>query len=441
MRVLLLSVVLLGCHRDLDDDMVADTGTVAETSVEIGIEDSLVADAPMDTCECAPGEVAAGTGTCPGVLEKKTKTCTTRCTWGVETCALPKGWTAIAAPSAFAGRLFPASAWTGGELIVHGGQKQPEGGATFADGAVYSVAKNSWTALPTTNAPTARGSHTGVWTGLEFIMWGGADGSTYRGDGAIYDAFTKSWRALPAPPISARAVHTAVWVPTTREMIVWGGRNDSGHLGDGASYSVDTATWTKLPTAPISARSLHVMAWTGTEALVWGGQDGSERFTDGALYDPAKKAWRAIPASAVAGRIFPSTALTSDRFVFFGGLDTGSLNDGASLSLVDLKWTPMVTPASSIYEPRDLPASWHHGGGLFLWSGGRGTTTVELLSSGAKYDVKTSTWSTLPAAGAPSPRFYATTASTASGGIVWSGIGNPGGGIFETLTDGAIHVP
>src|SRR5205814_7424302 len=35
---------------------------------------------------------------------------------------------------------------------------------------------DTWTATSITNAPTARQSHTTVWTGSEMIIWGGSDG-------------------------------------------------------------------------------------------------------------------------------------------------------------------------------------------------------------------------------------------------------------------------
>ncbi len=446
MRVLLATLLLVGCHREFDvpecahdANGCADTETAEETGTDSVSVDSEIDGA--DACECSPGEVVPVTGTCPGVLEKKTKTCTSSCVWSAETCALPKGWTAIAdPPTGFQGRLFAASAWTGGELIVHGGQQQPDGGPTFSDGAIYSIVKNAWTLLPTTGAPTARGLHTGVWNGLEFIVWGGADGTNYRSDGAIYDAFSKSWRPLPAAPLTGRSTHGAVWIASSSEMIVWGGRDDAGYTADGATFS-SAGGWTKLPASPIAARALHVMMWTGKEVLVWGGTSSSGRLNDGALYDPAKKSWRSIPAAPVAGRIFSSAFVVGDRFVFFGGVDSDPLHDGASLSLSDLTWTKIDGPVPAIYETRGVPVAWQHGTDLFFWSGAGGvSTTPTLLTSAASYDVMTSIWSAIPMTGAPAPRMYATSAATSFGGIVWSGIGKPGG-IFEVLADGAIYVP
>jgi hypothetical protein len=40
-------------------------------------------------------------------------------------------------------------------------------------GGRYNPGANSWITTSTTNAPTARSSHTAVWTGTEVIVWGG----------------------------------------------------------------------------------------------------------------------------------------------------------------------------------------------------------------------------------------------------------------------------
>ena len=94
---------------------------------------------------------------------------------------------------------------------------------------------DTWTATSTTNAPSARPGHTAVWTGSEMIVWGGynlraatqIDGSTLN-TGGRYDPSTDSWSATTttnAP--TARGGLTAVW--TGSEMIVWGGYLPRGY--------------------------------------------------------------------------------------------------------------------------------------------------------------------------------------------------------------------
>lgn len=488
MRRLLLTVVLLGCHRDLEVDPCAhDPAACAETETdtassesssddsgsqldsadmdsfvatdsampvdsvvaEVGDSamtvDSVVADVPTDTCVCTPGETVAVSGTCAGALEKKTKTCTSGCTWGAETCALPKGWTAIAEPPVtFEGRAFGASAWTGGELIVHGGGRSLDGSATpFADGAIYRLSTNTWTLMPTTDAPAARSLHTGIWTGAEFIVWGGRSGSTYHATGSRYDSILKKWSALPPPTIAGRSSHVAVWAPTTGEMLVWGGTSASGTLADGAAYKTGLDSWTPMSAAPITGRSGAIAFWTGTEMLIWGGRDDVGPRTDGALYNPLTKTWRTFSSSSAPARSIPSGNLIGTSFLFFGGTSAaGPRGDGDELDLTKLIWLTMPTPSETILEKRVAHASWRGGGKLYVWSGfgDGGGGEIKMLTSGATYDLASRTWSSMSSSGAPSARGYATAASMTGGAIIWSGFGKPSGGIIDALHDGAIHV-
>src|SRR5213595_931439 len=108
-------------------------------------------------------------------------------------------------------------------MIVWGGR---DGFVYYGTGGRYNPNTNSWTATSTTNAPTARSSHTAVWTGSEMIVWGGHGDfdllGYYFNTGGRYDPSTDSWTAtstVNAP--DGRYRHTAVW--TGNEMIVWGG--------------------------------------------------------------------------------------------------------------------------------------------------------------------------------------------------------------------------
>jgi hypothetical protein len=67
------------------------------------------------------------------------------------------------------------------------------------------------------------------------IVWGGS-GAGYRNDGGRYNPTADSWAAVTtAGAPSARGYHTAAW--TGREMIVWGGLFSSTALGDTFSYT------------------------------------------------------------------------------------------------------------------------------------------------------------------------------------------------------------
>src|SRR5437868_10737109 len=108
-------------------------------------------------------------------------------------------------------------------------------------GSRYDPVGDTWSAITSTGAPSARSNHTAIWTGKEMIVWGGTSlAATGLGDGARYDPRTNSWTPVSAAGApSARYRHTAVW--TGREMIIWGGLvpNPPGNAipqNDGARY-------------------------------------------------------------------------------------------------------------------------------------------------------------------------------------------------------------
>jgi hypothetical protein len=82
-------------------------------------------------------------------------------------------------------------------MIVWGGWDPPN---IFNTGGRYNPDTDSWTATSITNAPSARYVPTGVWTGSEMIVWGGAaSGSAYFNSGGRYCA------AAPSPTVTPTA--------------------------------------------------------------------------------------------------------------------------------------------------------------------------------------------------------------------------------------------
>jgi N-acetylneuraminic acid mutarotase len=201
-------------------------------------------------------------------------------------------WTAVTTTGAPAARFFHITVWTGSEMIVWGGY----GGSYFNDGGRYNPAGDSWTAVTTTGAPAARGIDAAVvWTGSEMIVWGGGgNGGPDRNDGGRYNPGANSWTAVTttgAP--SARNGHTAVW--TGCEMIVWGGaesiNGSFSYFNDGGRYNPAANSWTAVTTAGApAARTVHTAVWTGSEMIVWGGYNvnGSISLSDTFSYHPAR---------------------------------------------------------------------------------------------------------------------------------------------------------
>jgi hypothetical protein len=114
-----------------------------------------------------------------------------------------------------------------------------------------------------------------------------------------YDPTTDSWRELATPPIERRQQAASVWTGT--EWIVWGGTTGDKEFDDGAAYDPTSDTWRPLPDSPLSPRRVRGV-WTGAELIVVAGSTGGEPVTgngefahdDGAAYDPATGTWRAL---------------------------------------------------------------------------------------------------------------------------------------------------
>jgi len=154
------------------------------------------------------------------------------------------------------------------------------------DGASYRLEEPSGTGCePDTwdrrfYGPSARQSHTAVWTGTEMIIWGGA---SYLNSGGRYEPATDTWRetsteiGVPVP----RREHAAVWTGT--EMIVWGGVADEGYQNTGGRYDPMTDSWvpTSAGEGTPSARRRPTAVWTGTKMIVWGGEELYARVNTG----------------------------------------------------------------------------------------------------------------------------------------------------------------
>jgi len=191
-------------------------------------------------------------------------------------------WTILAdAPAP--DKLWSADAWvwTGSELLVMSGNQ----GLDSATAQAFNPTTNEWRVLP--NVPLAPRYHaTSLWTGDEWLIWGGGDGTNEFADGVAYDPSTDTYRALADSPLSARRV-PGVWTGT--EMIMLGGVSGgdlTGNAGnaesDGAAYNPMTDTW-RL-TKPGFAHPGFVPVWTGTLII---------QFAKGGAvwYDPATDEW------------------------------------------------------------------------------------------------------------------------------------------------------
>lgn len=231
-------------------------------------------------------------------------------------------WRTLADPPSTQ-RINPLVVWTGEEVLVIGGDN-PDGSVLVSYGTAYDPAADTWryTATPHVGFVTDRSP--AAWTGSELLVWpwdgspGG--GSTMEITPIAYDPAADAWRELPEPPVERRQQAGSVW--TGSEWIVWGGTAGDRELADGAAFDPATNTWRTIAASPLSARRVRAV-WTGSEMIVDAGSrggapisgDGELALADGAAYDPATDSWRAITSGLAHPGFLP--VWTGDHLVMF----------------------------------------------------------------------------------------------------------------------------
>jgi len=253
------------------------------------------------------------------------------------------GRTAPMAPSPLGPRSAPASAWTGRELLVWGGQ-DPGGPPFHDDGAAYDPATDTWRLLPP--APLSARVPLSVWTGSEWILWGtGVRLDDRPIDGAAYDPASNTWRSIASGPIELTDA-TATWTGT--EMIVFGAALHGGNQPEtptaiAAAYDPRADTWRTLPRSPLDTNS-NTAVWNGSELVAL------DYYHASAAYDPRTDSWRdlgRVPGDDCEGGLSGSVAIDEDVLAIDCGeaLLFGEGSDG---------WVD-VTPAAGIFGFAFLP--------------------------------------------------------------------------------------
>jgi N-acetylneuraminic acid mutarotase len=335
-------------------------------------------------------------------------------------------WQPTTLSDAPTGRYDHTAIWTGDHVIVWGGYYAIN--YFLNDGYKYDPLGDTWIPISTVGAPIGRLRHTAIWTGQKMIVWGGesSGGGGTTDTGGIYDPASDTWTAVStvgAP--SAREEHSAVW--TGQEMIVWGGCSTvfcSGVLGDGARYNPSTNSWTAMAAAPawLGGRTFHQAVWTGSRLLIWGGSTNPQ----GGAYDPVTNTWSALsilnaptPTNQGAG------VWTGQEFVVWGGCSVYTTGNCPSVVGNGGRYNPNSntwTPVSAVGAPSaryDHTGVWT-GARLLIW-GGCGSICY---NDGSAYDPATDTWSTLSATNAPAQRGNHRAAWTGQDMVVWGGCGS-----------------
>ncbi len=419
------SMTLAGCTMapDCDDENPCTVDTCKDGVCSYSFAD---AGTPCpDSNECNGAETCDGKGVC--VAGIPSPTCGT--------------WAALPTDGAPLARTDHTAVWTGSEMIVWGGDvaKADDPAGITATGARYNPAQKKWTATSTTGAPSARHSHTAVWTGSKMIVWGGFGTGGFEASGGVYDPATDAWTALPsAGALVGRVQLTSVW--TGAEMIVWGGSNAGAPLADGAAYDLAADTWTPLPAGP-SPRFNHGAVWTGAEMLVWGGNDLSDWHQDGRFYDPASDMWTGTTttAGAPSARDGHVSLWTGSQMLVWGGFDGGMyVGTGGAFDVASGAWSA-ITDTGAPSGRQNSAAVWT-GSQMFVWGGCGGDSCFTTLDDGGVWipGENGGAWEAIPSGVVASQRIGATAVWTGSQVIVWGGKAGVTG---KRLGDGAQSQP
>lgn len=300
--------------------------------------------------------------------------------------------------------------------------------AGFIKTGSSTIRTEAWAQSATKPGPSPRQDATVVWTGTEFIVWGGFDYAG-RNNGARYNPATGVWTRMsqvnaPAP----RYGHKVVWTGT--EMVVVGGLSGQnapaspapsqvfvpGAVG-GGRYNPSTDTWTPLAALPRIYE--HIAVWTGTEILILGGWGNWVANTSGTWISQANQThihynpftdtatMLAPPVGSPVNiadfqRVRHSGTWTGTEFIVWGGTRLAGTVRGFRYEPVANTWTNIAGGGPA--EGPGHVSVWN-GTELFLWGGG----------IGHRYTPASSTWTTMSTTGFPN--------SVTNHTAVWDGSG------------------
>ena len=333
-------------------------------------------------------------------------------------------WTPTANSGSPQPREGHTAVWTGIEMIVWGGRGVSGGfdRIHFNDGGRYDPATNNWVTTSTIDAPSARASHTAVWTGSEILIWGGG-GPAPVSSGGRYNPIADAWTETPvlgAP--DARLGHTAVWTGT--EMIIAKGDVNGSMSNTAGHFNPVTNAWLRIAFG--SPRSEHTAIWTGSEVILLGGRLSPNLGLFGEAYSPSTLKVRILPSSGTSSpRVFHTMVWTGTEVIVWGGqwlTFDPAFGTGVSYRPLDDSWRTVNT-ACGPSARQEHTAVWT-GREMIVW-GGRGLSapSVPNFETGGRYNPDSSRWVDTTVFGAPSPRRNHTAVWIGDAMIIFGGTG------------------
>jgi|GEM_PF-5960268 len=124
--------------------------------------------------------------------------------------------------------------WTGSEFILWGGKKcvLPLSSGCFQyalinKGVKYQPTNDEWSLTSELNAPTKRENHKALWTGNKMFIWGGNNSDNpllQYNTGGLYDPINDEWTPLPIPSNFEGRTNFVMDKVESNLVLIWGGK-------------------------------------------------------------------------------------------------------------------------------------------------------------------------------------------------------------------------
>ena len=276
-------------------------------------------------------------------------------------------WIPVATTNSPTARMHADLGWSGGKYFVWGGTDYVTGQNLY-DGALYDPVTQTWSTM---TAPTIDFSHRDLYAqagGAYLYVWGGAaiPSGTALSDGFVFDAATNSWAALPsagAPTARCNALSTA---DANGKFVVWGGYDcSSTNQLTGSVYSHSANAWTPLlanGSVPSSSQAQDFVNQGAYSPALLGVLNTSDVFlwdarsANGWRYSISGNAWQ---QAAVSGAPLPNSygygqamQVAGRDLLFFGGYSGNQYQKGLAYRPESDTWSCSCPSTVSLRHAR-----------------------------------------------------------------------------------------
>ncbi|KAJ7067186.1 hypothetical protein C8F01DRAFT_661903 [Mycena amicta] len=235
-----------------------------------------------------------------------------------------------------------------GQVYIFGGEKADDSMTPFSDHYAFDPTAETFTLLPTDNAPPALTGHGAVIlsSGQIFLFGGLADSGLLSFDTFyVFDTTTNSWSTQTVSSTStslpdSRRAFAYVLLDDSAILIHGGTSGDfQQFFSDGWIYNITTSTWTNVPAlAAIGERRDHFAVYYGSQ-VIFGFGYGTYAPANSSLilYDPATQSFpttfNPLPLTASMSPTIPIASSTNSATAtshIFSGTITSSVHPTAT---------------------------------------------------------------------------------------------------------------